>query len=93
MSDAPTTLRGFAERVVLSESLEDKLAPPARGLADIETGMPSRLDAPGRPPELRIVASARVPPIEGMADPAQRVRILHGFANHELQAVELFGSL
>ena len=25
-----------------------------------------------------------------MADPAQRVRILHGFANHELQAVELF---
>jgi uncharacterized ferritin-like protein (DUF455 family) len=25
-----------------------------------------------------------------MADPAQRARILHGFANHELQAVELF---
>jgi uncharacterized ferritin-like protein (DUF455 family) len=25
-----------------------------------------------------------------MADPAQKVRILHAFANHELQAVELF---
>jgi uncharacterized ferritin-like protein (DUF455 family) len=32
----------------------------------------------------------RVPPIAGMRDPAQRARILHALANHELQAIELF---
>ena len=31
-----------------------------------------------------------MPPIAGMRDPAQRVRILHALANHELQAIELF---
>ena len=31
-----------------------------------------------------------MPPLEGMADPRQRPRILHALANHELQAVELF---
>lgn len=32
----------------------------------------------------------RTPSIEGMRDPAQRARILHTLANHELQALELF---
>ena len=31
-----------------------------------------------------------MPPIAGMRDPAQRARILHALANHELQAIELF---
>ncbi|HXF58995.1 MAG TPA: DUF455 family protein [Candidatus Saccharimonadales bacterium] len=31
-----------------------------------------------------------VPSLEGMHDPAQRRRILHALANHELQAAELF---
>ena len=50
------------------------------------------LTKPGRPPELAIVPGrhARVPPIAGMRDPAQRARILHALANHELQAIELF---
>ena len=48
--------------------------------------------APGRPAELAIVPGAtracrRSP---GMRDPAQRARILHALANHELQAIELF---
>ena len=90
MNDPTTTIQDFAERVVRTESLAEKLEPPAPGLSDAERGAALRLDAPGRPRSLRIVASARVPSIEGMADPAQRVRILHGFANHELQAVELF---
>ncbi len=48
--------------------------------------------APARAPELAIRTGpgTKVPPLEGMADPAQRARILHAFANHELQAVELF---
>jgi uncharacterized ferritin-like protein (DUF455 family) len=85
-------LRDFALRVVTTSDLEEKLAPAPPGLTDLSPGEPLRLDAPGRPPGLVPVPAhrARVPPIEGMADPAQRARILHAFANHELQAVELF---
>ncbi len=84
------TVRNFAERIVRAESLDEKLMPPPSDLPDDEPGPPLRIESPGRPPELRIVASARVPPLLGMPDPAQRARILHGFANHELQAVEIF---
>jgi len=85
-------LRDFALRVVTSADLEEKLAPAPRGLTDERPGVPLRPAGPGRPPGLVPVAAreARVPPLEGMADPAQRARILHAFANHELQAVELF---
>lgn len=84
------TLRAFAERVVTGTTLADKLAPPPADHG--EPGPPLRLLAPGRPPALAIVSGrqARVPPIAGMRDPAQRARILHALANHELQAIELF---
>lgn len=89
-------LRDFALGVVASERLGQKLRSAADaapdGLTDRRPAPALRLDAPGRPPELRIVPGreARVPSIEGMADRAQRGRILHAFANHELQAAELF---
>ena len=86
-------LREFAARVVHSESLDLKLDPPPSGLTDEEPGEAERPESPGRPEALRFVPAdqARVPPLEGLADRAQRVRILHAFANHELQAAELFG--
>jgi uncharacterized ferritin-like protein (DUF455 family) len=82
--------RDWAHRVVASDRLADKLAPPPGDLED--DGPVLRLAAPGRPHELAIVPGrhAKVPPIAGMADPSQRVRILHALANHELQAIELF---
>jgi uncharacterized ferritin-like protein (DUF455 family) len=85
-------LKEFARTVVLGETLEAKLAPPPRGLTDREPGLPLRIPAPGRPATLAIVPSrlARVPARKGMVDPAQRKRIVHALANHELQAVELF---
>jgi uncharacterized ferritin-like protein (DUF455 family) len=85
-------LAAYARAVVEATSLEAKLAPPPRGLTDRAPGAPVRPAAPGRPPELAIAPArgARVPPVEGMRDPAQRARILHALANHELQAVELF---
>src|SRR5262245_55942813 len=85
-------LRAYAEAVVRGPALADKLAPPPADLTDRAPGSPLRLDAPGRTAELAIVAArgARVPPIAGMRDPAQRARILHALWNHELQAVELF---
>ncbi len=85
------TARAFAERIVLGTSLADKLVPPPDDLV-LGDGPPLRLTAPGRPRELAIVPGrqARVPPLAGLRDPAQRARIVHALANHELQAIELF---
>ncbi len=86
------TIREFATALIAAETLDGKLAPPAAGLADDAPFPAVRVAAPRRPAGLEIVAGrrARTPPVEGMADPAQRRRILHAFANHELQAAELF---
>ena len=85
-------LRDHARRIVEAETLEGKLAPIPARVSDEARGPALRIEAPGRPRELRIASarSVRVPPASGMRDPAQRARILHALANHELQAVELF---
>lgn len=89
---ADIELRSFALRVVEAETLAVKLASPGGRLIDDDPGESLRLVQPGRPPGLQIRPSreVKVPALEGMIDPRQRVRILHAFANHELQAVELF---
>jgi len=83
--------RQYARGIVEGATLDAKLVAPS-GVVDGEPGPALRLERPGRPPELRWSQHGRVkvPNVEGMADPAQRVRILHALANHELQAVELF---
>lgn len=85
-------LRDFALRVVTSQSLDEKLAPAPEDLIDERPGPALRLRRPGRPPGLAIrpASQVKVPPLEGMADPDQRGRIVHALANHELQAAELF---
>jgi len=83
-------VRDFALAVVTTEDLVRKLGAPPAGLTDEELGSPLRIELPGRPPELRFQRRIEVPPSEGMPDPAQRSRILHALANHELQAAELF---
>ena len=82
-------IRDFARTVLLTEDLDVKLAPAAGELTDADPGPALRVVSPGRPPHLRFQKVA-VPSIEGIADPAQRPRILHALANHELQAAELF---
>jgi uncharacterized ferritin-like protein (DUF455 family) len=82
-------IRDFARTVLLTENLAVKLAPPSGELTDENPGPSFRAAGPGRPPHLRF-ALVDVPSIEGMHDPAQRRRILHALANHELQAAELF---
>ena len=82
-------IRDFARTVLLTEDLAVKLAPPAGELTDGDPGPPFRAESPGRPPHLRF-APVDVPSVEGFHDPAQRRRILHALANHELQAAELF---
>lgn len=86
------TARSYAHAIVTSDTLDGKLVPPPADLV-LEDAEPAlHLPAPGRPANLAIVPgrAARVPPIAGMRDPAQRARILHALANHELQAIELF---
>ena len=87
-------IRDFARTVLETEDLAVKLTPPRQELTDEEPGPAERAVGPGRPPHLRFALDARsradTPSVEGMHDPAQRPRILHGLANHELQAAELF---
>lgn len=85
-------VRDFAERIVRSKVLDDKLTPAPRGIEDRAPGSALRIGSPGRPAALAIrpVAEVKVPRIAGMKDPRQRARILHAMANHELQAAELF---
>jgi uncharacterized ferritin-like protein (DUF455 family) len=85
-------VRQYALAIVTSDTLAGKLVSPPDDLALDDAGEPLRLTAPGRPSSLAIVQSrnAKVPPLAGMRDPAQRARILHALANHELQAIELF---
>lgn len=86
-------LRAFAERVLLSDSLEEKLAPPAGLLTDGDPG-PVLLtpDAPGRPDGLRMAGRGdrvELPPERELHREEQRAVLLHAFANHELLATEL----
>ncbi len=86
------TVCDFALAVVSGKDLQGKLKAPPVELVD-ERRAPLELPrAPGRPAELQPQPgeAAKVPPPEGMADPEQARRVLHAFANHELQAVELF---
>jgi uncharacterized ferritin-like protein (DUF455 family) len=85
--------RDFARDLLAATTVAGKLAPPPPDLELDDDEPPLRVDAPGRPPALAITPGrqARVPPVAGMGDPAQRARILHALANHELQAAELFG--
>lgn len=83
-------LRAYALRLLETPSLAARLTPPDHELTDEVPGPALRLDAPARPAELQPRAGVRVPPLAGLPDPEQRLRIVHAFVNHELQAVELF---
>jgi uncharacterized ferritin-like protein (DUF455 family) len=80
----------WAERYVLSTSLNIKLAPPAPPKTFRGSTSALRLTAPGRPPELRAAKRGeRTPKQEALEEPYYRARTLHAFLHHELQAAEL----
>jgi uncharacterized ferritin-like protein (DUF455 family) len=84
----------YAELVLLGPTLDDKLRPPARDLVDRPCPGQPVPSAPSRDASIAIAtdrrAKRKVPSAIGFRDKAQAARILHGLANHELQAVELF---
>lgn len=85
------TVREFAERVLFSNSLEEKLEAAPADLRDEARGAAVSADLPGRPPELRWRAAGRaeMPREPALHADSARGRLLHFFANHELLAMEL----
>ncbi|MEX1096895.1 MAG: ferritin-like domain-containing protein [Planctomycetales bacterium] len=85
-------LRDFADRVLFSESLAEKLRPPETPLTDDDPGPAERVAVPARPAELRFALPRTAPAMPGpeaFADPAKRAVAHHIMANHELQALEV----
>ena len=84
-------IRDFAERVLLSEELDQKLAPPGP-LDDTRPGLAVRgISEPARPTGLRFAqlgGRAPFPRPATVGDPANAAAVLHTFANHELLAME-----
>jgi uncharacterized ferritin-like protein (DUF455 family) len=87
-----TELREFAERVLLSESLDEKLARPGRLWTDKRPGTAWRPKLPGRPHELQFAPRRSAPTMPKPAafnDARKRAIAHHIMANHELQALEV----
>lgn len=86
-------LREFAERVLFSTSLEEKLL-AVDNISDERPG-PALITpaAPGRPAALQfkpqVSGKAEFPGLHGLETQRERGRLLHFFANHELLATEL----
>jgi uncharacterized ferritin-like protein (DUF455 family) len=88
----------FAERLLYSNSLIEKMAPP-----DLDGELPGIQSkqafvtpaSPGRPPELAFLDRPKrrsnhlFPSTKSLDNPRSRGHVLHFFANHELLAIEL----
>ena len=81
------TVERWAWDYVLGVTLDAKLSPPPVPERWEAQAPVRRLEAPGRPPELRVVAKARK--TRGLQSEHGRARALHTFFHHELQAAEL----
>lgn len=85
-------LREFAERILWSKNLDEKLARPGRSLTDKRPGEAWRPELPARPKELRFAARRTAPAMPkpgAFKDPTKRAIAHHIMANHELQALEV----
>lgn len=86
-------LRDFAEQVLFATTLEEKLQCPAI-ITDERPGPAlATPEAPGRPAALKFkpqgAGKAEFPGTHRLEQAAERGRLLHFFANHELLATEL----
>jgi uncharacterized ferritin-like protein (DUF455 family) len=81
------TVERWAWDYILATTLTAKVSPPSPPNHWDEAHAPIRLDAPGRPAELRVVRKAKK--TRGLMGEEGRARTLHSFWHHELQAAEL----
>jgi uncharacterized ferritin-like protein (DUF455 family) len=92
----PVQLRQIAERILLSEPLEEKLAQIAATFADDRPGPPLRVQDPGRSSALKFAGRRTAPAMprgDALLDPKKRAVAHHILANHELQALEVMASV
>lgn len=98
MPGSEDSLRLFAERVLFSTTLDEKLAPPSAPLTDHDRGeVIAGAPLPGRPQGLAWrtrdskdgSGRAKLPSTPSLVDDERRGELLHFFANHELLATEL----
>jgi uncharacterized ferritin-like protein (DUF455 family) len=85
-------IRHFAERILLSASLDEKLTGTAKPWTDGESGEPWLPTEPVRPEHLRFAPTRQTPAMPhplALRDPGKRAVAHHIMANHELQAVEV----
>lgn len=87
---AEDTVERWAYEYVTSDVLAHKLAPPPVPKAWESNPPALRIDKPGRPSCLRVVARApKAPGPDAMRDLIRRAELVHTFLHHELQAAEL----
>lgn len=85
-------VRLFAERVLLSPSLDHKLARVKTPFDDDHPGEALRIEVPTRPVSLQFAGRHEAPDMphpDTFADPKRRAVAHHIMANHELQALEV----
>ncbi len=89
-----TTVEDWAEAYVLADSFDAKLAPPACPKVFARDVLATRLTSPGRgvqfrcsPSGIKNLKSTGKSPLAG---DLRRLRLIHTFLHHELQAAELF---
>ncbi|MDX1960830.1 MAG: DUF455 family protein [Leptospiraceae bacterium] len=84
------SINEFALHILQSESLESKLEPPPKELTDtlLEVDIPK---LPNREKKISFSdVKSKIPRLEHLHIPENRAIAMHHFANHELQAIELF---
>ena len=85
-------LRAFAERILLSPSIEAKLEPLNGSIEDREPGLAVRIETPARPENLKFAAPRTTPSMPhplALGEESKRAVAHHIMANHELQALEV----
>lgn len=85
-------LRAFAERVLLSDVIAEKLREIDDPITDRSPGAAMRPERPGRPVNLKFAGRKQAPQMphaNTFPDPAKRALAHHIMANHELQALEV----
>ena len=89
-------IRKFAERILRTEDLSQKLQRFLGEFTDDVPGEPLRLQKPARPQNLKFAARRTAPPMPKHAafhEPQKCGVAHHIMANHELQAVEVMASM
>lgn len=85
-------IREFAQRVLTSNSIAEKLRPIEPPLTDDLPGDAFRPTRPARSSELQFCGRQQSPPMphpNALSDPLKRAAAHHILANHELQALEV----